>query len=279
MIRQQPIRVRTIEGPQRDMESVSAVHPGAAEVQLAKLEEQLGLLKAQVRQAQQLASLGTAATTIAHEVNNLLTPIQSYAQAALNGNDDSLRVKALEVTLKGVKMLVGMADRVLAISAAKPAAREAVSVRTTAQEASASLCRDLQKDGIVFVVEADDALEVWADPLQLQQVFFNLFLNARGAMVAAHGGRLVVRGRREGDRVVIDVSDTGPGIAADLVDHIFDPLQSSKSKDPKRVQRCCGLGLALCRDLIEENAGTITVSSEPGAGTTFTIALPTHGSS
>jgi len=268
MLKQPPARTRPTESV-----------PAGVETHLANLETQLELLRTRVRQAQQLASLGTAAATIAHEVNNLLTPILSYAQAALDEGDVELQRKALTVTIKNVRMLVAMSDRVLQISAAKPACLQSVSVRTTVQDAIESLCRDLTKDGITLSNKVDEALTAWADPLQLQQVLFNLFLNAREAMASSHSGRLTVTGKRDGDRVVIEVKDTGKGIPPDLLPHIFDPLNSSKSTDRTSRDRCKGLGLALCRDLVEENHGTITVTSEIGAGTTFRIVLPTDDQS
>lgn len=275
MNRHQPVRSRTrdiAEGTHAITEVT--VNEPALEDRLNGVQDQLDRLKAQVRQAQQLAHLGTVAATIAHEVNNLLTPIRSYAQAALDSNDPSLREKALTVTLKNVDMLVAMTGRVLEVSAAAARDRRSVSVRKTAEDAVASLCRDLSKDGIRFRLDVDASLKAFVDPLQLQQVFFNLFLNARNAMAPSRDGRLVVAGRRDGDRVVVDVSDSGPGIAPGIIEHIFDALETTKVADQDGKTRCAGLGLALCRDLIEENGGQITVASRPAEGTTFSLHLP-----
>ena len=275
MNRHQPVRTRTrdiAEGSHAITEAT--FNEPALEDRLTGVQDQLDRLKAQVRQAQQLAHLGTIAATIAHEVNNLLTPIRSYAQAALDSNDPSLREKALTVTLKNVDMLVAMTGRVLEVSAAKAWDRRSVSVRKTAEDAVASLCRDLSKDGIRLRMDVDESLYAFVDPLQLQQVFFNLFLNARNAMASSRDGRLVVAGRRDGDRVVVDVSDSGPGIAPGIIEHIFDALETTKVADQDGKQRCAGLGLALCRDLIEENGGQITVASRLAEGTTFTLHLP-----
>lgn len=241
-------------------------------IQIERLEGQLTRLKAQVRQAQQLASLGTAAATIAHEMNNLLTPMRSFAQTALECGDPALQKKALTVAVTNAQMLAAMADRVLTMGAAKSPTREAVSVRAAAEDAAACLCRDLAKDGIRFSIKADDAVSVWADPLHVRQVLFNLFLNARNAMAESRQGHLIVSAQRHGDRVVLTVEDGGPGIAPEKLPHVFDPLWTSKSTDG--AQRCAGLGLALCHDLVEENGGTIGVRSEEGVGTTFTITLP-----
>ncbi len=244
------------------------------EIQVSKLQAQLNLLKVQVRQAQQLSSLGTAAAMIAHEVNNLLTPILSYAQTALNTDDVELHRKALRATLKNVQVLIAMSERVLEIGASGPPAPELVSVRKAAQDAAASLCRDLAKDGIRFSIDVDELLTVWADALQLQQVLFNLFLNAREAMAKSHSGRLTVSAIRQEEQVIIEVRNTGEAISPDLLPHIFDPFQTSKPVIRQGRKRCGGLGLALCRDLVEENNGTISVISGTDTGTTFTIILP-----
>ena len=274
MVRRPERTRRNAAPPSPEARPTTADDGGGIAGQLDRLQGQLNRLRIQVRQAQQLAGLGTAAAMIAHEFSNLLTPIRSYAQAALDADDAELHRKALTVTLKNARMLTAMSERVLEISAAKPPDRQAVALRTTVDDAVASLCRDLGKDGIRLALNLDDSLTVWGDPLQLQQVFFNLFLNARNAMSPSHNGRLTVSGATDGDRVVVKVKDTGPGIPPDLLPHVFDPLQTSKPLDGNGQQRCAGLGLALCRDLIEENAGTIAVASEPGIGTTFTITLP-----
>ncbi|MFQ5462362.1 MAG: sensor histidine kinase [Phycisphaerae bacterium] len=252
---------------------------------VAGLEEKLATLRGQVRQAQQLAGLGTATATLAHEVNNLITPIVGYAHGALENDNEALQKKALQVTIKNARMLVAMSDRILRISAAKPTQVEVVPVRECADEAVECLCRDLGKDGITFRNEIDQGVCVRADGLALQQVFFNLFLNARDAMAPSHGGTLSVHARRAWagiqaeqrqteDRIEIKIKDTGGGIPEGLLPFVFEPLQSSKRADGSRPARCSGLGLALCRDLIVENGGTIAVSTDLGIGTTFTIQLP-----
>ena len=257
----------------------AAGNVASVEERISALQGQLDLLKAQVRQAQQLSSLGAAAATFAHEVNNLLTPILSYVRAASTTDNEKLRDKALAVTLLNVEMLAGMSENVLEISSAKPTKCSDVLVRDTAEAAQVSLCRDLSKDGIRFSVDVADSISVWCDALQLRQVLFNLFLNAREAMVSERKGRLDVTARAENDFVVIDVHNTGEPIPPELLPHIFDPLQSSKVADGNQRSRCSGLGLALCRDLIHGNGGTLTVTSDVDRGTTFTIKLPAHAPS
>lgn len=250
---------------------------GSVDEQLSRLTAQFEALKAQVRQAQQLASLGTAAATIAHEANNLLTPILSYADYALSNDDPEIMRKALAITAKNIRILVNMSERLLELNAASPTKRESVPVRLVVNDAIASLCRDLSKDGISLRMDIDDGLTAFADGLQLQQILFNLLLNAREAMIAESSGRMTISAWRvDEDRVAIRLNNTGPAIPADLLPHVFDPLATGKPAARNGRKRCGGLGLALCRDLIEENHGTISVASDASQGTTFTIVLPAH---
>lgn len=241
---------------------------------IAALEKRLAVLAAQVRQAQQLAGIGTAAMTAMHEVNNLLTPVKGYARGALSTNELDFKDKALRIALRNIETAVAMSDRLLAIGAAKPTQKEDVVLKQVVIEAVESLCRDLAKDGIQLTVNVDDGLGAHVDPLQIRQVLFNTLLNAREALAPLKRGRITITGRRDVDSVVVEIRDTGPGIPRDLLPHVFEPLQSSKSAIRDANPRCGGLGLALCKDLVESNGGTITVSSTGGEGTTFTIHLP-----
>lgn len=268
MVKTKPARFRTSDRslpPARERQSFDSL--------VKTLESQLDELRAQVRQAQQLAGLGTAAATIAHEFNNFLTPIRSYAQAALGGDDPELMRKALEVTLRHVEILTSMSDRLLEVSSATTSEPKDCALRTIANDAVESLCRDVQKDGIRLRIEVEDTLMAHVDPLQMQQVLFNLLLNARSAMAGKHNGVLRISGRRDGPCVVLEVSDTGKGISPAMLPHIFEPYRSTKTGKTNGRKRCSGLGLALCRDLVEDNGGTISVTSEEGSGTTFTIML------
>lgn len=274
----QRMRTTLDRKPPRSIPKQSADAPSVAD-QFSKLTAQFETLKAQVRQAQQLASLGTAAATIAHETNNLLTPILSYADYALSSDDPEVMRKALAITSKNIRILVHMSERLLELNAASPTKREAVPVRQVVNDALASLCRDLSKDRISLRIDIDDQLVAFADGLQLQQILFNLLLNAKEAMLVESSGRLTITAWQiDEDRVAIRLHNTGPAISPELLPHVFDPLATSKPAARNGRRRCGGLGLTLCHNLIEENHGSISVSSEPGQGTTFTIVLPAHRS-
>jgi signal transduction histidine kinase len=245
--------------------------------QVEQLERRFLALRDQARQAQQLASLGTAAAMLAHEANNLLTPVVGYAQYALDHDDVEMMKKALRMTLRQTTTLTAMADRILGLAVEEARSFQSVSVREWAEEAVACLCRDLSKDGITLEVEIAPHLKVWADPKQLVQVLFNLLLNAREAMDPC-GGRITLRACETGDDgVAIQVRDTGCGIPANHLHAVFEPFFTTKKDPRKNGRRGAGLGLAICKDIVEEHRGRIAVESTVGQGTTFTITLPSSG--
>ena len=135
------------------------------------------------------------------------------------------------------------------------------------------MCRDLSKDQIRFKCEIEENAKVWGDPLHLQQVFFNLLLNARSALAKQGGGRLGISARGLTNQVLVDIRDNGPGIAPEIKDRLFDPFASTRPSGGEKRSRCGGLGLALCKDIIEECGGKIAVDSTLGEGTTFTLTL------
>ena len=93
-------------------------------------------------------------------------------------------------------------------------------------------------------------------------------------MASAHSGRLTVSAQRHGNETCIRLHNTGPAIPADVLPYVFDTLQTTKPGERDGRKRCGGLGLALCRDLITENGGTIDVTSDDRNGTTFILSLP-----
>lgn len=245
--------------------------------QVEDLERRFVALRDQARQAQRLASLGTAAAMLAHEFNNLMTPIVGYARYALDHEDVELMKTALRKTLRQAEMLTAMTDRILGLAIDQAQSFQSVPVLECAREAVDCLCRDLAKDGITLNLEIDPALKVWTDPRQLVRALFNLLFNARQA-IGSGGGRITVSAREaDDDDVAIRVSDSGCGIPPDLLDEVFEPFFTTKKDADEHGRRGAGLGLTICRDIIEEQRGRITVESQVGKGTTFTIRLPSSG--
>jgi signal transduction histidine kinase len=233
-----------------------------------------GRLKEESEHVSRLATLGTLAAGIAHEINNILTPVLAFAQMARAKPDDhSLQAKAIEKTIQGVQLATRIADAILGFSSTSDD-REA-DVAQVVQAALDCLGRDPNKDRITVAVDVQAGTIVRMGFLGLQQVLMNLFLNAVTAM-HGRGGRLTIAALTRADGTVgIRVGDTGPGIAKEIAGRIFEPFVTTKRPNEKDAGPSgSGLGLAICRRLIEDAGGTITATSKPGNGTTFHIILP-----
>jgi signal transduction histidine kinase len=235
-------------------------------------------LREQLTESQRLATIGTIAAVIAHEFNNLLTPVVSYTQMALasaegDKPDMALIAKALKKAFHGSSKAGKICTSMLSLARGDAEPAE-VSVQRLVDESLAVLARDPHKDGIALRVQVQPDLIVRGDPVQLEQVLLNLLINARQAMLGK-GGSLTIRAQHDGAASVkIQVIDTGPGIPAGLLGRIFEPFFTTKDAARRGEAKGTGLGLAICKEIIEHHQGRIEVSSEVGRGTTFTICLP-----
>jgi signal transduction histidine kinase len=249
--------------------------------QVAAAQEQLDFLRHQLTESQRLATIGTIAAVIAHEFNNLLTPIVSYSQFALNSAesdapDMALIKKALSKSFQSSSKAGKICASMLALARGESSFAD-VSVQTLVDEVMLVLARDPQKDGIALRVQVQPELMVHGDAVQLEQVLLNLLINARQAMLGK-GGSLTIKATADNGKVKIQVIDTGPGIPAKLMDKIFQPFFTTKTADSRKGEtKGTGLGLAICREIIQHHNGRIDVHSEVGKGTTFTIILPPAG--
>jgi len=284
--RQTPIRIPPARSPAPDagQEPTPTSPPApisnlttdayALQAQLDQLADQFDWLKSQLRQSQKLATLGTTSAMIAHELNNMLTPIVAYAREALDRDDHELMRIALTKTLDRSGVMRGLLDRVIGLARRPDTVIKGVKLRQVVEEAIACLGRDLAKDNIHVNLQIDEQLTVRANENQLLQVLFNLITNARQAMLGKRGRLAVDAVPVHDQQIEINVRDTGCGIAPEHLAAVFDPFFSTRAHADKPDQRGLGLGLAICRDIIEELGGEIDVTSEVGTGTTFTILLP-----
>ena len=235
----------------------------------ASLEQQLAEVREALTHSHRLATLGTIASIIAHEYNNILTPIVSYCQLAQAAPDDidGLR-KAVEKSLAGAEKAAQISSSLLGF------AREAdeahvTHLPTVAAEAVACMAREPRKDGIELTLDVPD-VKLAVRPVDLQQVLLNLLLNARTALKSQRGGKLTITASVEADLVHIHVRDTGPGIPTSIQDRLFEPFVTERQGDIKGT----GLGLSICRDLVRNAGGSIHFTTAAGQGTTFTLTLP-----
>ncbi len=261
-----PKRPKTDRLPER-----KSAHLG--ETPIKQLEDELRRVKRQLRHTQRLASLGTTAALLAHETNNLLTPALGYTTGAIEQKNPKLADKALEVTARQIELVMAMTDRVLGMAADEPVEFSIVSVAEVLEGAIRCLCRDLKKDNVTLTVDVPPHATVRGNAQQLQQVFFNLLLNARDAL-RGRSGRIDVTARTSDNQIEIQFKDTGCGIAPEHLDQVFEDFFTTKNGSANKRTSGSGLGLSVCRDIIKEHGGRISVTSRPEHGTTFTIILP-----
>lgn len=259
-----------------------------------RLEENLGRIQRELDHSQRLASLGLVLGIIAHEFNNILTPILSYSQMALdNPTDAALTLKALQKAARGSEKAARIASSVLALARKdgyvgdenQQAAQS--DVLHCATEALHCLALGDGTDGIQVVVSIPPRCLVAINPVALQQVLINLVLNARKAL-RARRGRIEIRamGASNNPRsprntdstgaITIEVEDSGRGIDPGVLSHVFEPFVSDghDGGDGTPTKPGTGLGLAICKRLIEAAHGTITATSIPGKGSCFRFSLP-----
>jgi signal transduction histidine kinase len=243
--------------------------------QLQEQRRENTALKSQIGRLQGLANIGTATCMIAHEINNLLTPSANYAALALKNPDDkALTEKALQKAMRNCEQASKIMESMLAVANGETEEKKEVRLNALVKDVFQCLCRDFAKDGITVNFKISEDLKIWAVPVLIQQVLMNLILNAREAMLNG-GGVLTIKAQVTSDAVEIEVRDTGCGIAADDLENIFEPFFTTKrDKQPDAQRLSSGLGLAFCRQVIEEHGGYISVESEPAKGTSFKIILP-----
>jgi PAS domain S-box-containing protein len=227
-----------------------------------QLEEQLQI-------SEKMASLGLLAAGVAHEVNTPLTGISSYTQMLLQGADpEDPQTKVLEKierqTFRAARIVNGL------LNLARPAQVDAgpVDVNAVINDVLSLLEHQLRNGRIQVRKElASGPTVVLGIEHKLQQVFLNLFLNARDAM--PKGGWLSISTSTGADDAIVEVADTGSGIPADHLSRIYDPFFTTKD-----IGKGTGLGLSITYGIVQEHGGSITCDSRVGHGTRFRLTLP-----
>jgi PAS domain S-box-containing protein len=230
-------------------------------------------LEAQLSQADKLSSIGLLAAGVAHEVNTPLAVISSYTQMlAKQLQGDPQKSGLLEKITRQTFRASEIVNNLLNFSRTSGTEIGDVDVNKVIADTLALLEHQFK----VARVEVQNQLSPKLSPIQgnpgrLQQVFLNLFLNAKDAMPG--GGTLRVA-TMNGDSISVSVSDTGSGIAPENIQRIYDPFFTTKNTPGEGQSRGTGLGLSVTYGIIQEHAGKIKVESHPGAGTTFTLDFP-----
>jgi PAS domain S-box-containing protein len=234
-------------------------------------------LEDQLQQREKLSSIGMLAAGVAHEVNTPLTGVSSYTQMLLGmlpKNDPKHAL--LEKISRQADRASEIVNNLLNFSRTGSAAEFAgLDIHRVLDDTLQLLEPQLRRSQIEIIRDYGDNLpKVHGNSVKLQQVFTNLILNARDSIANGNGRiTLATRNGEDDGLLVIEVADTGVGIAPEDVAKIYDPFFTTKG-----VGRGTGLGLAVTYGIVQEHDGHISVSSTPGRGTTFRITLPTDDS-
>jgi len=235
--------------------------------------DRIKLLEEQLMRAQRLSSVGALASSITHEFNNILTTVINYAKMGVRHKDEATRDKAFEKILAAGHRASKITTGMLAYSRNTTDRYDPAELSRLLDDVMVLVEKDLQMHRIG--VDRDVDTGVWAkvNSSQVQQILMNLIVNARQAMKEGGRIKLTVRDNPAEGWAEISIGDNGAGIPHEKLQKIFDPFYTTRTADA-RGQGGTGLGLALCRRIIEAHGGRIRVESEPGKGTTFTLKLP-----
>jgi two-component system cell cycle sensor histidine kinase/response regulator CckA len=266
-------RLRRADGTFMEAESAATTVPGDAAggrrvLRVTRDVSERIRMESIVRESQRRATVGMLAGGVAHEFNNLLTGIQGAVEMlSLVVVENPQARTYLDVILRMGNRAIELTQQLLAYARQGKYAPAVTPVKSMIADTVSALRASLPADVELSVGVDEGVPHVFADAAQMRQVLTGLCLNAAEAM--PDGGTISVVGRREkeGPRVVLEVSDTGPGIDGETMARIFEPFFSTKSAGR-------GMGLAAIRGIVENHDGEIRVVSRPGEGATFTVLLP-----
>ncbi|MER3388970.1 MAG: ATP-binding protein [Microcella sp.] len=241
-----------------DAVSVLAVNTDVTDARLAE--------EGRVR-AQRMQSLGTLAGGIAHNLNNILTPILMSVQMLDRDESDPRRRDTLRMMERGIVRGADMIRQVLSFARGADSEHALLDTHALLDE-FVQFCHETLPSSIRVTQRVDRHLPpLMGDDTQLMQVLVNLATNARDAM--PDGGELILEARQEGEWVRVSLTDTGVGMTPEVISHIFEPFYTTKG-----VGQGTGLGLPTLQAIVASHGGRSDVASEPGAGTTFTLWFP-----
>ena len=239
------------------------------------LQQQVELLKQRLAQAQKLTALGELVSTTTHEFNNVLMTIINYAKMGMRHRDAATRDKCFEKILGASDRATKITNTVLGMARNRSAGQESTDLVRLVEDTLVLLEREMNKYRVTVEKQFQAIPQAYVNGNQIQQVLLNLLINARQAM--PNGGRLWIKLLHDAENDMIDlvVRDSGCGIPADKLPRIFESFYTTKNGPDASGKGGTGLGLSMCRDIIEAHHGRVRVDSTVGKGTAFTLKLPT----
>jgi C4-dicarboxylate-specific signal transduction histidine kinase len=245
------------------------------------------LIHCDLEHLHRLAMLGIIAAGVAHETNNLLTPAIAYLHAANGADaDEAARSKAIRRGLAAAEQVSAITRAMLGFAGKSDNTENSANVAEAIERALQCMGREPRRDGISFVADVASDLQVRMSPVALQQVLMNLVLNAC-EVVRARQGWVRVKAAARGGWVEITVSDNGPGIPESVRSRLFEPFvtypaagaegtrsaNSSNAALATPVHAGTGLGLVVCKMLLDAADGEIEARSDQDRGSSFTIRV------
>ncbi len=239
--------------------------------EIEKTVETLKTTQAQLIQSEKLSAVGEFVAGVAHELNNPLAAVVGFAEMLKDNDVDTKNRRYLDMIFKSAQRCQKIVQSLLSFARRHQPERKPMSVNAMVEAVLDMLNYQLRTSNIEVTTQLDPSQPVTlADGHQIQQVLLNVINNARQAMDSHQsGGRINITTGITSEHVQIVVRDNGPGISSENMKKIFDPFFTTK-----KVGQGTGLGLSLCYGIIKEHGGSITPSSQPGEGATFTIELP-----
>ncbi len=239
-----------------------------------ELKQQIELLEQQLIQAQRLTALGELVSTTTHEFNNILMTIINYAKLGMRHRDAATRDKAFDKIFAASNRAAKITNGVLGVARNRSTEFEPTDLVQLIEDTMVLLEREMSKYRIRVEKQFQPVPQARAIGNQIQQVLLNLLINARQAM--PNGGRLLIKLQHNTEEQVVElvVRDFGSGIPADKLPHIFDSFYTTKKGPDASGKGGTGLGLSMCKNIIEAHRGRIRVDSTVGRGTAFTLKLP-----
>jgi two-component system NtrC family sensor kinase len=230
-------------------------------------------LRRDLEQISRLAALGQITAGVAHEFNNIITSILGWSQIAAQNAETGEGVEsALEIIKGNAKRAKDIASHLLGVSRSQEDAYAVFSVVPVVEDVLKLLSWEMNRGNIQLERSYATDENCMGNENRISQVFINIIRNAMDAMPG--GGTLSVSVTEENDHVIASFKDTGSGMDQGVLGQIFDPFFTTKSVNDKESHGGSGLGLALCRDILEQHGGRIEVESAPGKGTKFSVLIP-----
>lgn len=236
-------------------------------------------IQSKMLQTEKMAALGQLVSGIAHELNNPLTAIMGYAQLMLGHGLDPAQLSEATKVYQEAERARRIVKNLLYFARENTPERTRVDVNEIVERTLALRSYELKIENIVVACELAPGLpQTIADPYQLQQVVLNLLINAEQALLEGRGqGHVLIRtsqviqgvGSQTSDRIVLEVSDDGPGVPPEIASRIFDPFFTTKQPGLGT-----GLGLSIVYGIVHQHHGEVTFENRPGGGARFVVELP-----